>query len=147
MAIGIKAAGRGFAGQSIWTVIIILSSFIFYRRTLYFKFLLGDRIQQKAHPVGFEPEHFFQLVAGYGFIIIGAVAVGTSIECTSGIRNNFKMLFVGYVITALEHHVLKKVRKTGFPDFLPGGTNMVSNIDMYHRVTVILMDNQGQSVG
>ena len=53
---------------------------------------------------------FFQLVAGHRFKVVGPVAVGSSVQGTTGIGNDFKMLFVRYVVTSLEHHMLKEMQ-------------------------------------
>jgi len=56
------------------------------------------------------------------------------------------MLFICNMITALEHHVFKKMREAGFPNFFPGRTNVISNIYMNNRIAVILMHNKCQAV-
>ena len=59
-----------------------------------------------------EPHCFFQLIAGNSFIIVGAVAIGAAIQSAPGLCHNLKMLFIGYVIASLEHHVFEEMSKT-----------------------------------
>src|SRR5262249_26594209 len=80
------------------------------------------------------------------FKIIGAIAVGATVECASGIRYDLEMLFIRHVITSLEHHVLEEMRKTRFADLFPGGTYVIGNINMYEGVTVIFVYDQRESV-
>src|SRR5687768_3095790 len=56
------------------------------------------------------------------------------------------MLLVGNVITALEHHVLKKMRKTRFANFLTGRTHVVSNIYMHHGIAMVFVYNKCKAI-
>ena len=56
------------------------------------------------------------------------------------------MLLIAYMITALELHVFKKVSKTALSNFFPGTTYMVGNIYMHNWITVIFVQDNGETV-
>src|SRR5688572_17288239 len=141
MPVGVHILCNIFECQSVGSVVVILSPFIFYCGSLYFKLGLCYSIKQKTHAVGFQPNHFFQLVAGHRLKIIGAVAVGRAIEGTTAFRYNFEMLFITNMVAALEHHMFKKMGEAGLADFFPCRTYMVSNIHMCNRVAMVFMND------
>jgi hypothetical protein len=56
------------------------------------------------------------------------------------------VLFIGYIVASLKHHVLKKVRKSRFADFLAGRAYMVSNVHVHHRVRVIFVNQDREAI-
>src|SRR5690606_2352240 len=44
-------------------------------------------------------------------------------------------------------HVLEEMRESRFANLLPCRSHMVGHVHMYHRVTVILMHDQGEAIG
>ena len=64
VAVGVEGLGGDFAGEAVGAVVVVLAAFVFHRAALHFEFLLGDGVEEEAHAVGFEPEHFLELVAG-----------------------------------------------------------------------------------
>jgi hypothetical protein len=51
------------------------------------------------------------------------------------------MLVIAYMVTSLEHHVLKEMGKTTFADFFSCASDMVSNVYVYKWITVVFMQN------
>src|SRR6185295_4427883 len=66
---------------------------------------------------------------------------------TPGITNDLKMLFIGHMVASLEHHVLEKMRKSGFADLFSGRPDVIRYIYMNNRIAVIFMNNQRKPVG
>src|SRR5690606_22504389 len=110
------------------------------------EFLLGHRIEEPTHTVGFKPQGCFELVAGYGFIIIGAVLVGSSVQGSTGFGHNLKMLLISHVLRPLEHHMLKEMGKPRTTHHLTCRTYMVGYIHMYNGIRMVFMDNNGKPV-
>ncbi len=146
MSVRIHVFGRYLSGQAVGAVVVVLAALVFHGSTLYFKFLLGYGIQQKAHTIGFEPKGYFELVAGHRLEIVGAVAVGSTIECTARLGYDFEVLLIGHIVGALEHHVLKEVGKTRLADFLAGRAYVVGYVHVYNRVGLVFVDDEGKSI-
>jgi ABC-type polar amino acid transport system ATPase subunit len=62
------------------------------------KGILRNHVNEKAHAVGFHPEHKFQCILGNHFIIGGDVIAGKTVECSSHILNLFKELILWNVL-------------------------------------------------
>ncbi len=76
--------------------------------TLVGEFDAVEALEEEAHAVAFEPEGEFELVAGDGFEIVGAVEVRGAVDV--GCSGAFEVLEVGFfadVLGAFEHHVLE----------------------------------------
>src|SRR5258708_40343834 len=50
------------------------------------------------------------------------------------------------MISALKHHVFKEMSKTGFADFFPCRSDMISNVYLNYRVTMIFVNDKGQAI-
>ena len=94
MAVGVKRFSYDFEGAAISPVVIILLLFIFYCSPLDFKFFLRDALKKKAHSVGFEPKHGFQMVCGYGLEIVGSITVSCTIHRPARLSNDLNVLFI-----------------------------------------------------
>ncbi len=79
MAFRVQGFADALSHQSIRAIIIILTALILHRFTLNLEFFLRNCVQQETHPICFQPQHLFQLVRGYGLIVIGPIGTGGAI--------------------------------------------------------------------
>ena len=108
------------AHQPVRLVVDPLGPLVLDGGALDLELLLAHRIEQEAHPIRLQPEHFFQLVGRHCLVVVGAVLVGGAIHVTTGFVDDPHMLLITDVFRALEHHVLEEVGETGLADRLAG---------------------------
>ena len=106
-----------------------------------------EPLHQETHAVALQPQRQLQLVRGHGLEVIRAVEVGGAVH-VRGARalHNLDVRLLAHVLRALEHHVLKQMRKPGTTRPLVERAHVVPEIDRHQRQPVILMRNHGQAV-
>ena len=131
MSLGKKGFVHSLGQQTIRLIVDSLTALVLDGLSLNLKLLLGYRIQQEAHAVGFEPKHFLQLIGRHSFEIVGAIGVGRTVHRAAGLGDNLDVLFVCYVLGSLKHHMFEEMRKPGFSDLLSTGPDMVGHINVH----------------
>ena len=129
------------------------------RRTLVLAELIADHValvgqlgaveglEQKTHPVAFQPEAQFNLIAGQRLEIIRAVEVGGAIDV--GRARAFQVFDVRLfadMLRPLEHHVLEEVGETGPPGFFVHGADVIPEVDGYQREAMVFIGQHLQAV-
>ena len=132
--------------QAVGAVVHALSALVLHRVALHLELLLGHRVQQKAHAVGFQPKHLFQLIAGNGLEVVGAIGVGGAVQGAAGFRDDLEVLLVADVGGTLEHHVLEEMREAGFADLLASGADVIGDIHVHQRVRTVFVQDDDEAV-
>ena len=135
-----------FIETAVGTVFHILATLVLHRVALHFEFFLGHCIQQEPHAITFEPQHAFEQVARHGFEIVGAVFVGSTVHVATGFGYGADVLFIGYVLRSLEHHVLEEVGEARALWLFPRRAHMVGDIHMHQRIAVVFVHDYGEAV-
>ena len=102
---------------------------------------------QRAHAVGFKPQHAFQCIGRHGFKIIGDVVIRGAVQQAAGSVDQANVFHLAGVFRALEHHVLKKVRKTAAAARLKAEADLIVNADGDERRGMVGRDDDSQAVG
>ena len=147
--VGMRQGKQGFLdmplGHPVGAVLVALPPLVFHHFPLNVKPLLIQRRQQKAHPVGFQPQGQLQIVGRHILPIVGAVGIGRAVQVRPHPLQRLEIALV-MVLGALEHHVLEQMGKAGAPRLLILGTHMVPDIHRRQRQGIILMQDNLQPV-
>ncbi len=146
MAFRVQRLADTFEQQPVGLIVNALATLVLDRFALDLEFLLCHGVQQEAHAVGFEPQHFLELIVGHSLEIVRSIGVGRPVECPAGLGNDLEVLLVGDVFRALEHHVLEEMRESRLADFLARRSHVIRDIDVHERVRVVLVQYHGQAV-
>jgi hypothetical protein len=105
--------------------------------------LLVQTLREAPPLIGFEPQHPFQPACGHGFVVIGVVRVGASVDAGGSGNNNVAAGSVGI----LTHQVFKQMSEANPPGRFLLGTDGEAQVKMRERRTVIGMQNHLHTVG
>ena len=147
MAVGVEGFRDVLASQAVGAVVVVLATLVFHGRALDFKLLLAYGIEQEAHAVGLQPHTGFELVAGQGLEVVGAVLVGAAVQGAAGGGYELEVLLVADVVGALKHHVLEEVGKAGLANLLAGRAHVVGHVDVHQRVGMVFGHHEREAVG
>ena len=75
-------------------VVDALAPLVLHDISLVIQLFLGHGGQEKAHPVRFEPQGEFQVVAGDIFPVVGAIGVGGAVDPATNALQRVEVLFV-----------------------------------------------------
>ena len=99
-----------------------------------------------AHAIRLQPKYLIEGGERNILKIVGAIGVGGSVQVGSpDAFQCFKVICVE-VLTAVEHEVLKQVRKTTLAGFLILGANMVPDVYRYDGGFVIFMHHECEAI-
>ena len=107
-----------------------------------------EAFEEEAHAVALEPEGEFELVAGDGFEVVGAVEVGGAVDV--GCAGAFEVFEVGFfadVLGAFKHHVFEEVGEAGAAGTLVERADVVPEIDGDEGQAVVFVREDDETVG
>src|SRR5579863_9843428 len=121
--------------------------FVLHHAALEVEFFLVHDREQMSHAVAFREEHVVKHGSGDIFKVIGAVTIGGAIEI--GRANSFHGVDVGVVeiFATAEHEVFEQVSEAGLAWFFVLGADVVPGVYGDDRRFVVLMNQNGESVG
>ena len=108
--------------------------------------LLAQRVEQRRHPVGLEPEGEVELVGRQRLEVVRPVEPRRAVHRPAGRLDERDVLGLGDVPRALEHDVLEEVREAGLARDLVLGPDVVPEVDRDDRREVVLGDDDAQAV-
>ena len=132
--------------RAVGPVVVALALLVLDHVALVVQVLLAQRVEQRGHPVGLEPQAELQLVRRQGLEVVGAVEVGGGVVHAAGALDDAHVLGLGDVPRALEHEVLEEVRKAGLAGLLVLRADVVPEVDGHHRRQVVRRDDHPQAV-
>ena len=106
-----------------------------------------ERIEQRGHPIGLQPQRELELVRRQRLEIVGAVEIRRRVIDPAGTLDEREMLGLGHVARALEHHVLEEVGEARPSRLLVLRADATPEIDGADGDEVVLGDYQAQAVG
>ena len=107
--------GQPLPPRTVGLVVHRPTPFVLHHVTLRVELLLRHRRQQRAHPVGLEPERHRELVRWHRFKVIRAIKPGGTVERAARALNELEVLVRADMFRSLKQHVLEQVRESGAP--------------------------------
>jgi hypothetical protein len=107
-----------------------------------------EAFEEETHAIAFEPESEFELVAGDGFEVVGAVEVGGSVDV--GCSGSFEVLevcFFADVLGTFKHHVLEEMGEAGAAGALVERADVVPEVDGYEGQAMVFVSEDDEAVG
>ncbi len=147
VAVGEGERGELLEGGAVRDVVVALAALVLDDVALVLHGGLVEGGEQRAHPVGLQPEGELQLVGGHGLEVVGALEAGGAVERAAGALDQFEVPVVGDVGGALEHQVLEEVGEAGAALDLVAGAHVVPEADGGDRGEVVLGEDDAQAVG
>src|SRR6266576_5848882 len=136
-----------FFDDSVRNVLQALPALVSHDVLLGRKILLIELVDQISHAVRLEPERERQLVGRNRLEIIGAVEIGGAIVFAGTSAFEITEMLVGFHVSRpLKHHVLEEMREPGAARLLIRRPNVVPDIDRYQGKSVILREDDLESV-
>ncbi len=107
-----------------------------------------EAFEEEAHAVALEPESQFELIAGDGFEVVGAVEVGGAVDvgCACALEV-FDVSFFTDVFGAFEHHVLEEMGEAGAAGSLVERADVIPEVNGYEREAVVFVHEDDETVG
>ena len=128
-------------------LILPLALLVLDHAALLVQLLLGNGPLHVAHAVRLQPQGQIQRVRGDVLEVVGAIGVGGAVHAGGAdLLQGFEEL-AGPVFRPVEHQVLEKVGKPRTPRFLVFGPHVVPDVDAHDGRLVVLVDDQGETVG
>ena len=143
---GVKGLLQVPVGHAVRPVFVGLAAFVLDHVTLHVKPLLVESVQQKPHPVGFQPQGQFQVVGRHVFPVVGAVRSGGAVEVGARLLERFEVAPV-MVFRALEHHVFEEVGEPGPAHLFVLGAHVVPDVHRHQGDGVVFMEDDVHAVG
>lgn len=146
------AVGEGERGEllergAVGHVVVALAALVLDDVALVLHRRVVEGGEQRAHPVGFQPEGEFELVGRHRLEVVGALEARGAVERAAGSLHEFEVAVVGDVGGALEHQVLEQVGQPGAALDLVAGADVVPEADGGDRGEVVLGEDDPQAVG
>src|SRR3954452_11307465 len=114
--------------------------------TLVVEVLLAERIEQRRHPVGLEPEGELELVGGQRLEVVRPIQPGRSVHRAARGLDEGDVLRLRDVARTLEHDVLEQVGEARLARDLVLGPDVVPEVHRDDGSQVVLGDDDAQSV-
>ena len=112
------------------------------------EFFAVEAFEEEAHAVAFKPEGEFELIAGDGFEVVGAVEVCCAVDVgCAGAFDVFDVGFFADVFGAFKHHVLEEVGEAGATGALVERTDVIPEVDGDEWEAMIFVHEDEQAVG
>ena len=134
-----------FFGLAVRYVVDRLPPLVLDHVALVVELLLRHRRQQKAHPIGLEPERQLECIAGDGLVIHRLVFGRRAVQVGAELFQRQEVIVV-VVLRALEHHVLEQVGKAGSTRLFVLRADLVHDVHGDDRRLVVLVKQDRQAV-
>jgi len=130
VALGVQGRHEVGEGLAVGRVLVALAALVAHHLALVVELCLVEHREQVAHPVRLHEQRQRELVGGHRLEVVGAVGVGGAVDAgADGLQG--REVLAGAVVAALEHQVLKQVRKAGEPLGLVFGSHMVPELHVH----------------
>ena len=146
MLLGIEVALELLLPRAVRAVVVRPALLVLDDLTLVVEVLLAERVEQRSHPVGLEPQRELELVRGKRLEVVRPVEPGRAVHRPAGGLDERDVLGLADVRRALEHHVLEEVREAGLARLLVLRSDVVPDVDRHDRRQVVLGDDQAEAV-
>ena len=132
--------------RAVRLVVDALAALVLHDFALIVELGLGQRLGERAHAVGLEPERELELIRWELLEIVRAVPRCRSIDVRARASARFleqrPVHSVGDVARALEHHVLEEMREAGLAGALALRADVVHHLDSdYGRRVIDTIDD------
>ena len=133
--------------RSVRPVVVGLALLVLHDLALVVEVLLRQGVEERAHPVGLEPQRQLDLVGGHRLVVVGPVEPGAAVRHSARGLDGRDVLGLLDVGRTLEHHVLEEVGEAGPARLLVLGADAVPEVDRGDGDEMVLGDDQAQAVG
>ena len=148
----VRMVGREHRGhqllveRAVGPVVVALALLVLDHFPLVVQVLLGQRVEQRGHPVRLQPQAQVQLVRRQRLEVVGAVEERGRVVDATGALDDGHVLRLGDMPRALEHEVLEQVREAGLARHLVSGTHVVPEVDGHDRGEMLRRHDDPQAV-
>ena len=112
------------------------------------EFFAVEAFEEESHAIALEPEGEFELIAGHGFEVVGAVEVGGAVDVgCAGAFDVFDVGFFADVLGAFEHHVFEEVGEAGAAGALVERADVIPEVDGDEGEAVVFVHEDEEAVG
>ncbi len=146
VAVGEDGRHEPLVERAVGPVVVALALLVLDHVALVVEVLLVERLEQRGHPVGLQPEADVELVGRQGLEVVGAVEVGRRVADAARALDDGHVLGLGDVRRALEHEVLEEVGEAGPALRLVLGADVVPEVDGHHRGQVVGRHDDAQAI-
>ena len=87
-----------------------------------------ERVEQKPHPVGLDPQHGLEIVRRDGLVVVRDVVRRRAVVHAARALGELVVQAVGDVARPGEHHVLEQVREAGAPGHLVLRSDVIPDV-------------------
>ena len=136
-----------FLPRAVWPVVVRPALLVLDDLALVVEVLLAERLEERRHAVGFEPQRQVELVGRHRLEVVRPIEPGRAVHRAAGRLDEGDVLGLGDVLGALEHHVLEQVGEARLARLFVLGADVVPDVDRDDGGEVVLGDDQAQAVG
>ncbi len=147
MALRVGHGGQPLERGAVGHVVVPLPALVLHHVALVLQALLVQRGEQRAHPVGLEPQGQLEFVGRHRLEVVGALEAGGAVERTAGALHEFEVPVARHLRGPLEHQVLEEVCQAGAALHLVPGADVVPQAHGGDRRLVVLGEHHAQAVG
>ena len=128
-------------------VVVRPALLVLHDLALVVEVLLRERVEERAHAIGLEPERELELVARQGLEVVRAVEPRRAVHRPAGGLDESDVLGLPDVCGALEHDVLEEVGEARLAGHFVLRADVVPDVHRDDRCEVILGDDESEAVG
>ena len=126
------------AVAAVRLVVVALAALVLHDVALRAELRLVERVEEKAHAIGLEPERGLEIVRRIGLPVARPVEVRLAVVAAADAFGELVVHAVRHVARAGEHHVLEHVREAGAADDLVLRADVIDHVDGDGRRRVVL---------
>ena len=147
MAVGEDRAEKLLDPRAVRPVVVRPALLVLHDLALVVEVLLRERVEERAHAIGLEPERELELVARQGLEVVRAVEPRRAVHRPAGGLDESDVLGLPDVCGALEHDVLEEVGEARLAGHFVLRADVVPDVHRDDRCEVILGDDESEAVG
>ncbi len=147
VAVGVDHGRQLLERRAVGHVVVALAALVLDDVPLVLHGLFVERGEQRAHPVGLQPERELQLMGRHGLEVVGALEARGAVEGAAGALHQLEVAVPLDLRGALEHQVLEEVSQARTALDLVAGTDVVPEADRGDRGQVVLGEDHPQAIG
>ena len=133
--------------RAVRAVVVRPALLVLHDLALVVEVLLAQRVEERPHPVGLEPQRELDLVRRQRLEVVRPVEPGGPVHRPAGRLDEGHVLGLADVPRALEHHVLEEVGEAGLALDLVLRADVVPEVDRDDGREPVLGDDQAEAVG
>ena len=143
---GIDRGHQLLVERAVGPVVVRLALLVLDDVPLVVEVLLRERIEQRAHPIGLEPQAELDLVGRQRLEVVRAVEERRRVADAASTLDEGHVLGLRDVAAALEHEVLEEVGEAGLAGLLVLRADVVPEVDRDDRGDPIGSDDDAEAV-